>query len=332
MTEDPLAHLHEEPRPEFAATLRRRLQAIEAQDQERRASRRRAAPVLVTAALLAVVGFSLSLRPVRAAAQSFLELFRVKRFAAVAVDPERLARLHEGKLDFKTLVGEQVEVIEPGREPEVVDGLEAAAALAGATLRQPSVLPQDAALAEVRVGSPGHFRVRLDVAKLEAVAQALGVEDVEVPPSWDGATVEVAGSPVVGLRYHRREGDFVLLQSRSPEVQLPAGVDLQALGAIALRLAGMSAEEAAIFARKVDWRSTLLVPMPAEGGSFREVDVNGAQGLLVTAFRPSPPGPDGRRGRGPRESVLLWSTDDRVFALSGPGDGVIVLDMAQSVR
>jgi hypothetical protein len=97
-------------------------------------------------------------------------------------------------------------------------------------------------------------------------------------------------------------------------------------------MAGMSAEEARVFARNIDWRSTLLVPIPIEGGTFREVDVNGAKGLLVTTIQKTQPEAKGRSGRSRRRSALLWSAGDKVFAVAGPGDGVLVLEMAQSVR
>jgi len=333
MNDEFLSDLREDPRPEFALSLARRLEALDEQpEQARTAGRRTGWTTGLLAAGLAALALSFSFAPVRAAAREFLELFRVKRFAAVPVDPERLIALQEGKVDLKTLVGEQVEWIEPAQEPVRVEGLEEAAARTGVALRQPTVLPDEAALAEVRVGSPGRFRVRLDVAKLESLAATLGVEDAEIPPAWDGATIEVAGAPVVAMRYRRGEDEFVLFQSPSPEVQLPQGVELAQLGALALRMAGMSAEEARVFARTIDWRSTLLVPIPAEGGTFREVDVNGAKGLLATSIQKSRPGPDGKSGSRRRHSVLLWSAAGKVFAVAGPGDGVLVLEMAQSVR
>jgi hypothetical protein len=193
--------------------------------------------------------------------------------------------------------------------------------------------PNDFRLAdEVRMSSIGRYRVRLDASKLEWLARALEVEDVEVPAAWDGAVVEVSGSWVVGLRYLRSNDEYVFLQSPSPEVHVPAGVDVAELGAFALRLAGLSELEARTFARNVDWRSTVLVPIPTDGGSFREVEVNGAKGLLVTAVRKPKPGPDGQVGRGRRMSTLLWSNGARVFAVSGPGDGVAVVHLAQAVR
>ena len=48
-----------------------------------------------------------------------------------------------------------------------------------------------------------------------------------------------------------------------------------------------------------------------------------------------PPAPADASAPRPRaQAVVLWSTDDQVFALQGPGthDGVELLEMAQSVR
>jgi hypothetical protein len=153
----------------------------------------------------------------------------------------------------------------------------------------------------------------------------MGAEDVQVPAEWDGARVEVKTTPVVALTYRRGSDDFVLLEARSPAVELPPGVDLARLGQIGLEMAGLSAEEARIFARTIDWRSTLLVPVPAEGASFREVEVRGGRGLLVTSHQR----PKGGGGRW--RSVLMWSAGGLVFALEGPGNGIEILEMAQSL-
>jgi hypothetical protein len=333
MSDDFLSRLREEPRTEFSRDLRKRLRSIEDEEAEpaARPGRRRMLALAWTAAASAFV-FAFTLPPVRAAAREFLDLFRVKHFAAVPVDPERLTRLQQGGLDLKALVSEQVEVIEPARKPEVVEGLEAASDAAGIAVRQPTTIPRGASLADVAVGHPGAFRVKLEVSKMELVAKTVGVEDAEIPAEWDGATLEVQAPPVVVLRYHRGPDDFVLLQSKSPELSLPPGVDLSRLGALGLRVAGMSPEEARLFAKSIDWRSTVLVPIPAQGGTFREVDIHGRKGLLVTSTHPPRPGAEGEIRSGSRwHSVLLWAEGNEVFALHGPGQGVEVLEMAQSI-
>jgi hypothetical protein len=183
--------------------------------------------------------------------------------------------------------------------------------------------------------------VQLDTAKLEGLAQAVGAEEIEIPAWWNGATIDVAAPPVVAMRYMRPstagetpdpESAFVLLQSRTPEVELPEGFDLAVLGELGLRMAGMDALEARTFARTIDWRSTLLVPVPIQGQQYREVEVHGQKGLLVS-FRPEPRTmPDGTTRRAGWRSVLMWSEGDLCFGLQGPGDGLELLEMAQSIR
>ena len=334
MSDEFLSRYKEDPRPEFSDELRRRLREAES-SQAVATSRRRVGrlnPVLGWTAAACAVAFAFMLPPVRAAAASFLDLFRVKTFAAVPVDPDRLARLQKGDLDLKTLVSEQVEVVEAGRKPETVEGPAAAGAEAGIAVRSPSTLPRGATLAEVAVAHPSSFRVTLDVSKMETLARAVGVDDAALPAEWDGATVDVRATPVVVMRYRRGQDDFALLQAKSPEVHLPEGVDLARLGTLGLRMAGMSPEEAQLFARTIDWRSTVLVPIPVEGGTFREVEVRGQKGLLVTSRHSPKASADAAPHGGSRwHSVLLWAEGNEVFAVHGPGQGVEVLEMAQSI-
>jgi hypothetical protein len=342
--DDFLSRLRDEPAPEFDERLAERLRAIDAQERERRLAPspwRRFTPVLAGAGVVAALALAFTLEPVRAAAREFLDLFRVKRFAAVPVDPQRLERLAQGGLDFKTLVADQVQVVVAPQEPVEVASPEAGAVEAGIVAHLPTVLPRRAALVGTRLVRPGSFRVQVDTAKLEALALAAGADEIEIPAFWHGATIEIEVPPVLATRYARtteygdgrppREDAFVLFQSATPEVELPEGFDLAILGRLGLRLAGLSAEDALTFSRAIDWRATLLVPVPVQGGTFREVEVSGNRGLLVTVQPPprTAPGAPARRAH----SILLWSAPDKVFALQGPAtrDGVEILEMAQSV-
>jgi hypothetical protein len=347
VSDDFLSRHREEPRPEFAARLDERLHEIDAQARERRvapAPWRRFAPALAGAGLVAALALAFTLEPVRAAAREFLDLFRVKHFAAVPVDPQRLERLAKGGLDFKSLVADQVQVVVAPVEPQVVASAEAGAVEAGIVAQLPTVLPSRTALAETRLGRPGTYRVQVDTAKLEALALAAGADEVEIPAWWNGATLDVEMPPVLATRYARtveysdgrppREDSFVVFQSATPQVELPEGFDLAILGRLGLRLAGMSPEEALSFSRAIDWRATFLVPVPVQGGTFREVEVSGQKGLLVTIQPPAQVAPDGTSRPQRSRALLLWSTADKVFAIQGPGthDGVELLEMAQSIR
>lgn len=343
MSDDFLSGLGEKPRPEFERALRERLRAIDAAAPEAvpAARARRLVPAFAGVAAVATLAIAFSLEPVRAAAREFLDLFRVQRFAAVKVDPERLAALQQSGLDLKSLVGEQVEVMVKPVEPVAVTSPEAGAVDAGITARQPSTLPEGYTLAGAAVAQPGEFRIRLDAEKLRSLAQAAGADEIEVPDHWTGATVDVAMPPVLVTRYDKpvaagetrpADSGYVLLQARSPEIELPEGVELATLGRLALRVGGLSAEEALSFSQRIDWRSTLLVPVPVSGADYREVEVRGQRGLLVTSRAPATTSADGSPRRGSSHSVLMWSESGNVYALHGPGSGWQVADMAQTLR
>jgi hypothetical protein len=342
VSDDFLSKLREEPRPEYARELAERLDAIDEARAEAAAPRgwARRLPAFAGAMLVTLLALSFALEPVRAAARTFLDLFRVQRFAAVPVDPERLARLQQNGLDVKSLLQSQIEVTVQPQQPMAMSSAEAGAYEAGIALQQPVTLPNGYVLDDVSVGHPGAFRVRIDSEKLTNLAQLAGAEEIEIPAAWNGARIEVAMPPVLTMRYTRPDEanagardqtGYVFFQSKSPEVELPEGVDLATLGRLALRVSGMSASDAESFARSIDWRATLLVPVPMRGGSFREVEVNGSQALLVTGqAEPRAAGSTAPRRR-PR-SVLVWAAGDKVFGIHGPGSGIDIVAMAQSIR
>jgi hypothetical protein len=327
VSDDFLAQLREEPRPELREGLRRRLRRLEEQAPEPPSAWARLRPLWTIAAGITLAIGLLSIPSVRAAARSFLDSFRVRSFAAIPVDPERFSRLEEHGLDLKTLFGENVEVLEEPGEPERVETLEAAADLAGIPVSVPRGLPGNATLEEIRVGGRGHAFATFNASQLEELLEVLEIDDIEVPYELDGLSVEIQTPRQVFVVYRRGDDTIRLVQSRAPEVELPEAVDLERLGEIGLRLAGMSAVEARLFAKKVDWGSTLLVPVPVNAATFREVDVNESKGLLVTFLRRD----DGGARHGRWRSLVLWCGGDRVFALEGRGQGLEVLEMASSL-
>jgi hypothetical protein len=322
MNDDFLSEHRERPRPEFARALRERID-----EQGRDGSRAGAgwlvprwAAGLATAAVLVTLTFSFP--GARAAARDFLDLFRIQRFAAVPIDPARIAQLKSGDLDIKALLSDDVEVLKEPGEPLAVESVEAAAQIAGIKARVPTVLPRGTAQPEIFVKGDAGARLTADTAKLRTVMNALEIHDLEVPERLDGASVEVKVPSSVVLKYGRGSDSLTLVQSRSPEIALPEGVDLAQLGEVGLRIAGLSPTEAHTFAQSVDWHSTLLVPVPANAASFREVNVQGATGLLVTTSG----------SRGGRRSVVLWSDGDMVYALSGGASTSELVEMANSLQ
>src|SRR4051812_4549586 len=125
MDEDFLSKFRETPRAEYANTLWERLQRQASSDLTHGRSRLRSPiAVLVSVSLLAMFGVLLSFPSVRAAAQQFLDLFRVQRFVAISIDPtrlEQLKQLKEGTMDVEALLSRSTQVFKKPGEPQVVD-------------------------------------------------------------------------------------------------------------------------------------------------------------------------------------------------------------------
>jgi hypothetical protein len=315
-----------EPRASFVTGLRRRLEAVD----EAKAPRFTWRPVLVGATALATVIGLFAFPSVRGFAQSMLDMFRVRNFVAVSFDPERIEKLRSLKQDRAFLVFDQQQVVqEPGR-PVVQPSVGMASAVVGFNVATPSYLPSGFSADTVTVTGEGRARFGVTTSKLQDVLNALDLRDVVVPAGLDGQRIDVHIYPSVQQRFRGTSSGsrLSLIQSRNPDVMLPSGVDLPRLGEIGLRILGVDAGEARRMAGAIDWRSTLVVPVPLNASSFRQVNVHGNPGLLVEMAERK--GPDGGTRRG--GVVLLWTEGERVFALQGTVGDRDMVQVAESVH
>jgi hypothetical protein len=322
MTEEAWLHaLRTEPSAQFADRLRARLAVNEPEPETGRhwlAHVRLAAGVVVVLAILTAVPAA------RASMLQFVSLFRVVNYVPVRVDPARLDRLAAEHLDVESLIGEHVDVVRDPGPPLAVPRMADAAAASGMTLALPQWLPGGTSVIETSVVGEREVRIRADSARLKQVMDALGVSDLPVPPGLDGQIVDIRVPPVVMVRYdhgtvNRRSR---LFQARPPQMNLPESLDVQALGEIGLRIMGLPPSEAKQFAQAMDWHTTLIVPVPPNVSSFRQVNIGDHSGVVIQ---------NQPRNQG-LTTTVVWSTPDRVFALVSILPADEALAMAESVR
>jgi hypothetical protein len=328
MTDDDrlMSSLREEPRPEFARGLHDRLRTQGPARRPARAPSRRLTLSFTMAAAAAVVALSFTFPAVRASAQAFLDLFRVRNFAAVSVSQARIDQLKATKLDVQTFFGQRTETPAEHSKPEVFASTAEAGARAGFAVRTPAdlegYLPDTIAV----VGGQTVTFVA-HTAPLQQLLEGLDIRDLQVPAGLEGQTVRITTTPVVAQQFVRDQRHAVLAQARSPEVALPPGTDVSRLAEIALRIAGLDAGEARNFARSTDWSSTMLIPIPLESSNFTQVTVRGQKGLLVSSREERKPGERHRPG-----TLLLWGEDGMVYALAGDLGQTQIVQMAESIR
>ncbi len=319
--------LRREPRRAFAEKLYGR---IDEPMSTKRFSFARWLPAMAAAGALMLVVSLFVFPPAQAWAQDFLNLFRVRRFTAISVDPARMQQLSASKVDLQTLIGRDVEVVKEAGAPQATT-LDAVRAMSSMRVRVPGTLPSELALSDVHVQSEGIVKLTADGDKLQSLLDTLSIADVKAPAKLNGAVVTVRMPANVTMSLSNGKSKVSFIQSRSPEVTLPDGVALSDLGLIGLRIIGFSPADARQFAQNIDWNATLVVPVPANAASFREVSVGSGKGLLiVTQGSFGEPGRASDRNR--PSNLLLWSDGDMVFGLEGSVSSGDLLTIANGLK
>ncbi len=278
----------------------------------------------VTAVLCLAILFSFA--PVRQAAADFLGIFRVRKFAVIPVDSSKVSQL-EGLAQMAEAgqFGQPTFTREPGPGQTVADTSEAAR-VAGFAVRAPTSLPDAALLWKVSVETGPAIHYEMDRAAMQAILDATGIANAKLPDAerlvFD---VDVPKIVVQEFGIGIGAGTLTLTQLPSPEINVPQGVDPAALGEIAFQFLGMAPEDARRLAQTIDWGSTVVIPLPTDVASYREVTVDGVTGLLIEEKRAS-----SSRGA---NAVLLWQRDGMVYSLNAVNvDSKVVLQVADSLK
>lgn len=290
------------------------------------------------AAVVILLTVAMLIPQVRAIGSSFLGLFRVEQFTIVQVDPENIEEQLGSSSNFEYLLAEDVQVEEYG-EMQEVSSKEEAAGLAGFEVRLPAPAPGDQQLI---VQPGGRVSLLVDLPKVQALLDELGITELRLPAELDGAQVSMDLPVAVAAAYGtcevtpemmREAGEdpdrrpvvdlsecVTLTQFPSPEISAPPGLDIARIGQAFLQVLGMTPEEAAQFSQTVDWTTTLVIPVPRYGTEYQEVSVDGVSGTLIM---------QSERSELPHY-LLVWIKNGIVYALAGPGDAQTAVELANT--
>jgi anti-sigma factor RsiW len=283
------------------------------------------------AAVCVLVGL-LSFAPAKSWGQRILEMLRVQKVAVVPVDLSALSQLGRDQpaRQLTQLISDSVIVTMKPGQPTVAANLDAAAEMAGFHIRG---LDELGAPAKILVNGEAAFHMTLNRDRIEAVLNAVGRSDIQVPQSVDGSTVAVHIPKMASLSYGECKGVgqnrnqtgncLTFFQVPSPTVSVPPGLNIAALAEAGLQVFGMDASEAQAFSQTVDWSSTLVISVPETGGSSRPVPVDGVDGTLVEVAA---------GGKAPARYSLVWVKSGMVYEIHGQGDANQALTAAGSLN
>jgi hypothetical protein len=285
----------------------------------------------VAMAAIVVLAVALSFPSVQALASNFLSLFRVQKISVVQVDPANFSNQTGSPTQFENLLAQDIQFDKPG-EPQPAADPAAAAKMAGMTVRLPAAA-QGTPTLMVQPGSKAAIKVNLE--HIQALLDAVGKGDVKLPASIDGKEIRVSVPASVSARYGTC--DFAEIQSReeamaamasctaliqipSPSIDAPADLPIDQLGQAYLQLLGLKPEDAARFAKNVDWTSTFVIPVPRYSTEYIDVNVDGVQGTYI------------KQPGGVGQYLLIWVKDGVIYALTGRGGMDNALQIANSIR
>jgi anti-sigma factor RsiW len=286
------------------------------------------APVWGSAAACVLV-LLFTFAPARSWGQKFLSMLRVQKIAVVPVDLEAATAQLRGsgneKLIAQLISDNVVVTMKPG-DPTQAASAQNATEMAGFPVIALDVLgtPQ-----RISVTGEGAFQMTLDHDRIQAVLDAAGRSDIQVPQSIDGSIVAVHIPKAVHMAYgscSQAQGGancINFVQIPSPAVSVPPDLNLAALAQAGLQIAGMDAAEAQAFSQTVDWSSTLVIPIPLNASSYQTIAVDGVNGTLVET--PA-------RANFAARYALIWVKNGIIYSLAGSGTSDTALTVAESLH
>ncbi len=277
-------------------------------------------PALTAMALVAVLAMLFSFAPVRATAGNFLQIFRVRQIKVVPVDVSRMETLANNP-DLSALLEQfspETSMDAGGKEPQEVPSVADAERIVPFRVRVPK-----------GVGTPTRIYVspqtiatmKLDRDLLAAIFEAADIQ-VDLPASLNDTPLIITKPDTVMMDWAADGNSLNFIQMPTPRIEYPNDLDLNALGVAGLQLAGLSKVEAEALGATIDWANTLVLPIPTDADmSYREVTINGGQGLVFT-----------NTGATDDKSALMWQTDGMSFFIVGNYTADELILLAESVR
>jgi Putative zinc-finger len=291
------------------------------------------AATLATAVLMLALLFPAG----RSFAQRLLATLRVEHVQTVSLDFSPLNNGASGEpIEALAKVLADNAVVTTNEKESFATSRDAATQAAGFSVR---LIPSRVDEPSFEVSGVHAFHMTLDRARLQDILEQAGRSDLLLPASLDGATVSVQVPRAVAVKYGAcKKGDqmstdpssstpadpcLLLIQAPSPIVNVPSDLNVQQLAEIALQLAGWNAVKAREFCQSVDWKSTLVLPIPRNVESYETVTINGVHGTLMQFANSNVDRPS---------FALIWIDDGIIYNLIGRGDSTSAVQLASSLQ
>ena len=271
----------------------------------------RPAKWLAAAATVVVVATTLTLTGV---ADSILQIFEAKQFAAVTVTPVDLQTLGELS-QFGTLSWSAPP------QPHTVGSLAAATAETGLPAISVTLPASIGATAKYDAIARTTATFVFDASLARASAAAIGRTAPPMPAKLDGSTLALTGGPAILISYgsgDQNGGTLVVGVAKTPTVGSD-GASVSEIQAYLLSQPSVSPALAAQIRAMGDPATTLPIPIPVGQAAAKNVNVHGVTGLFV----------GDSTGLG---SAVLWQQNGLVYIVGGTLTEAETIAVANSLK
>jgi len=275
-------------------------------------------PLRTPAIAIALVAALITGVTLTGAAGQLVRVFEPKQFVVVQVSPSDFAG-SSVLLDYG-----QVKWLPAPPNLELVGDAPTAQAKSGLPVLTPVSLPNGVS-GPVSYGVVSHTTgsLKFDAARLQASAARKGVRVKAMPSTVDGSTLIVNAGPALVEVWGLSAADtqmqaptLVIAQTRVPTVD-SSGASTMQLEDYLLSQPGFPPDIAAQIRAIKDPSTTLPIPIPKGFATSEKVQVNGVQGLLITAAL----------GAG-----VVWQKNGVIYAVGGQLTPDQVLAIATSLH
>lgn len=265
------------------------------------------------ACVAAVLTICVAVQPVRAFISEALNIFRVENVKSIQISLEDIKemqrKLEEKKGDIKLENFGEISMDGFTERRLTID--EAKAVKDPAILLPPGADDDNLKLVFTQ---PGMITFTMDIQNVNEALKSLGSQK-PLPDDLDGKTFTAHFTAQARYEYHEGESFFFVEQMRSPELAVPAGVDVDEVYDCLAELPVLPEDLRRQLHSVKDWKNTIYLPVISEP---QEVKVNRSNGFIAE-----------------RENggwTLVWYDGDTIFCVDSDAGKEEIIDFAESLR
>ena len=293
--------------------------------------------IAITACAILIATACITVQPVRSVIASTLSIFRAQDIKSINISLKDLNEIRENlaRNESEIDIDQIGKIAKTGGQNRPVTA-EEAKRTADFRVRFPAALGDSES--HVRIIEPATVDFTLNVANINQVLKSFGATHL-LPKEVDGKTFCVNFSSQVMADYGTGDRFITVMQTKSPEIHVPAGVDVDAIYHALIELPVLPHHLQNQLKSIKDWKNTLYVPVV--DANAEEITINGAKGYVyaregkdqgTVSHTYSKDGKTETIFHSTMHSSVIWYDQGTIYSVQGNVNKDEVIRIARSMR